>query len=482
MEVIDNNTGELLTPQSAAKTIIQRQEQRKSMFSFFKGAFKIIDPGVVLQTNWHIDLICEYLEACYAREIRKLIINMPPRCLKSNTVTVAFPAWVLGQDPSERFLCSAYSSKLSTKHSVDTRLIIQSAWYRALFPKTLITYDQNEKMKFQTTERGHRIATSVGGTAIGEGGNFLISDDPINPKMAMSEVERESTNEWMDQSWSTRKNDPETSVEIIVMQRLHTNDPTGHILAEESDWEHLVLPQVAEKKQTIVFPRSGRIHFRKEGELLHPERISEATVEGYKKRLGSYGFAAQQQQRPSPLGGGIVKLLWFERYKTAPLKENCFIRLSFDTANKDKEQNDPSVCGIWLTNQNGHHLVDVWKERVLYPDLKRTAIALIHKWNPNEVLIEDKASGQQLIQDLKREMAHFAIIPMEPGGIDKITRMSNESPLIEAGGVWLPEQAPWLFDYEQEIIHFPNAPNDDQVDMTSQFLKRARAPSEIFIG
>jgi predicted phage terminase large subunit-like protein len=475
-------TEESIIPPCAAKTLLQRRIQREQLSDFFLRAFAVVNPGVAYKHNWHVDLICEYLEATKEGEIQKLIINIPPRSLKSNIVTVAFPAWGLGLDPSERFLCQSYSSKLSIKHSVDTRLIIESSWYKQLFPETIIAADQNEKTKFQTTARGHRIATSIGGTATGEGGNYLITDDPINPKQAMSDADRISANEWMDQVWSSRKDDPDSAVEIMVMQRLHVDDPTGHLLAEDKSWTHLVIPQEAESRTTIIFPMSGREFVRERGDLIQPDRVSESVVAEFKVRLGSYGWSAQHQQRPAPAGGGIVRVSWFQRYKTPPAKETApKIRISLDTGAKDKEVNDPSVAGIWFSNMAGHYLVDIWKDRVVYPDLKRTVIGLLEKWRPNECLIEDKGSGQQLIQDLLLE-TNFAIIPMEPKGIDKVTRMANESPVIEAGQVWLPEQAEWLFDYEQEMMNFPNVTHDDQVDMTSQFLKRARAPSEIFIG
>lgn len=468
--------------QWCAKTIIQRREQRRHMVDFFQPAFHIVDPGALYLHNWHVDLMCEYLEAAWEREITKLAINVPPRSLKSNIVTVGFPAWGLGRNASEKFLCQAYSAKLSVKHSVDCRLILENPWYQRLFPGTIIAPDQNEKAKFQTTARGHRIATSIGGTLTGEGGNFLITDDPVDPKRAMSEADRTTANEWMDQTWSTRKDDPNNSVEIIVMQRLHTEDPTGHLLSEDKSWEHLVLPQVAEKKTIIIFPISKREVVREKDSLLHPERVDQKAVDGMKTRLGSYGFSAQQQQKPAPAGGGIIKLPWFRRYKTPPAETNIIKKtLSLDTAIKDKEINDPSACLMFVETDAGYFIVDVWKDRVIYPDLKRTTKALIEKWSPNETLIEDKGSGQQLLQDLRRE-TNYAVIAMEPGGLDKVTRMSNESPVIEAGQVWLPEESPWLFDLEQEILNFPNAAHDDQVDTLSQFLKRQREPSEIFIG
>jgi len=419
------------------------------------------------------------LEAAANKEINKLIINIPPRCLKSNLCTVAFPAWLLAIRPDERIMCASYSSSLSVKHSVDSRLIIGSEWYKQTFPKTILAHDQNAKHKFQTTERGQRVATSVGGSATGDGGNYLILDDPQNPKMAQSKAERDSSNEWIDQTWSSRKNDPKTAVEIIVMQRLHTNDACGKC---DDSWTKLVIPQKSESDQLITFP-SGKIKTRIKDELLHDDRIGVKEVADFKKRLGSYGFASQQQQRPAPQGGGLIKVGWFKRYKTPPaLQSDHKIVISLDTANKDKDLNDPSVATVWQINKENFYLLDVWVDRVIYPDLKHKVIGLIEKWKPNEVLIEDKASGQQLLQDFRRD-TRYPVIAMEPSGQgDKVVRMSNESPVIEAGSVWLPESASWLFDYEYELQNFPNAEHDDQVDATSQFLRRQREYAEIFVG
>lgn len=471
---------------TAARTILQRREQRKSMSAFFLWAFKVVDPSAQYKHNWHIDLIAEYLEALWEGEIKRLCVNIPPRFMKSNLITVAFPAWGLGKDPTEKFMCCSYSNTLSKKHSMDTRLLLEHEEYAQLFPGTVIAKDQNEKSKFQTTKRGHRIATSVdGGFATGDGGNFLIADDPANPKKAASELERNTINEWLDQTWSSRLNDPDTGREIMVMQRLHMDDPTGHIVDES--WEHLVLPLEAEKKTVITFPRSGRIIERQEGELLHPERLNAEHVAAIKERLGSYGFSSQYQQRPSPVGGGIVKIKWFRRFGEPPAPEAISkIWISIDTATKDKEVNDPTGVEVWAETKEGYHLIEWISERLLYPDLKRKIIAVANKYNnydvPMELLIEDKGNGSALIADL-RENTSYAIIPMEPTGQgDKVVRMVNESAVVESGKCLLPEEAHWLFDWELEVENFPNAPHDEAIDTMSQFLRRVRQPSEIYIG
>jgi predicted phage terminase large subunit-like protein len=452
---------------------------RKRLAPFVKHAFQTVDPGTKYKHNWHIDLICAYLEALTFGELgsQKLIINIPPRFLKSIIVTVAWPAWLLGRDPSEQILTSSYSSKLSVDHCMSCRLVTQSPWYRATFPDVELASDQNEKSRFKTTEQGLRAATSVGGASTGMGGNFLIVDDPLDPERAASEAERTTANNWIDQTWSSRKNDPETAAEVVVMQRLHQNDVTGHLL-EQGGWEHLKVPQEATVQE--YFSIRDFKHCRKPGELLHPERMGQEHVDDARRRLGTSGYEAQQQQEPTPPGGDMVKLDWFRRYRTAPARSEVeFLRFSLDTAYKEKDLNDPSVVGVWGLYQNVHYLLYVWRDRVGYPKLRHVVKNMAAQWHPDEIIIEDKASGQSLAQDLAED--GWPAIPIKPEG-DKVVRMDNQAPMIEAGLVAVPEQAPWLHKYEQELLHFPRGEHDDQVDMTSQYLKRAKEPGEMLIG
>lgn len=437
---------------------------RERLSSFIQRSFLTVDPGATYLHNWHIDLIAEYLEACTNRDIKRLIINIPPRYMKSIAVSVAWPAWVLGKQPSAKFLASSYSDKLSLKHSVDCRLVVQSRWYRRAFPGVQLVKDQNEKSKFVTTARGHRIATSTGGTATGEGGDFLIVDDPHDPRRAESTVEREKTLEWFDQTFYSRLNDKKNGVIVVVMQRLHEKDLSGHLLAQ-GGWEHLKVPAVAESKTIIDFGSISKV--REPGDILHPAREGTAEIEKTKKALGTYGFAGQYQQEPVPAEGGMIKKPWVSRYRTPPANPIRIVQ-SWDTAYKPGQLNDPSVCTTWAETKLAYYLLDVWRDRVEYPRLKSTVKSLAEKWNPSAVLIEDKASGQSLIQEL-RETTRLPVVAIEPEG-DKLTRMSAQSAKFEAGKVIIPESAPWLPDYERELFTFPLAEHDDQVDSTSQFL------------
>lgn len=441
---------------------------RYRLAAFTRKVFNTVDPGAAYKHNWHIDLIAEYLEACTRREITRLIINIPPRSLKSISVTVAWPAWLLGHTPAERVLAASYAESLSLKHSTDCRLIIQSDWYRRIFPQTILAGDQNEKRKFVTTARGQRFATSVGASAVGEGGNFLIIDDPLSPAQALSDKERVTANTWFDQTFYSRLDDKQNGVIVLVMQRLHADDLSGHLLAK-GGWEHLCVPLVAETKTIIDF---GRVKVTREpGELLHPNRMDAAAVEREKTELGSYAFAGQYQQRPAPAEGGIFKATWFKRYDKPREKYQRIVQ-SWDTAIKADQIHDPSVRTVWGVHEAGYDLLHVMVKRLEYPDLKRTLYSDAEAWKADAILVEDKGSGQQLIQDARREttLPVIAILPMA----DKTTRASAVSATVEAGKVFLPTHATWLTDYESEMLTFPNATHDDQVDSTTQFLKWER--------
>jgi predicted phage terminase large subunit-like protein len=431
--------------------------------TFIGKTFQSVDPGTRYLDNWHISLIAEYLEAARRGKFTRLIINMPPRALKSICVSVAWPAWLLGHNPSSRIMAASYSAPLAVKHSLDCRMVLQSSWYKQVFPNVQIARDQNEKYKFMTTARGFRFATSVGGTTTGEGGNFLILDDPLSPAQAMSATTRDMANHWFDHTFASRLNDKEKGVIVLVMQRLHPQDLTGYLLAK-GGWTHLCLPAVATARETHDF-RTVK-HVRDVGELLHKERESAALIERAKIELGSAAFAAQYQQNPLSEESAMVRPWWFKRYLVAPASER--IVQSWDTAIKSEAHHDATVCLTFCEHEGKSYLLDAEMLRVEYPELKRAFMMLTEKWKPQAILIEDRASGQQLIQDARRE-TQLPIIARNPKS-DKITRFAAVSALIEAGRVLLPEQAQWLADFEAEIFGFPNVPHEDQVDALTQYL------------
>lgn len=442
---------------------------RQDLSSFVAKTFATVSPGVRYLPNWHIDLICAHLAAASEGRIKRLIINMPPRYMKSIAVSVAWPAWLLGRRPQSKVIAASYSAALALKHSLDCRHVVQSNWYRRVFPAVDLAADQNQKHRFTTTRRGFRLATSIGGTVTGEGGDVLIVDDPHDPRRANSARLRQAALDWFDQTFSSRLDDKRRGVIVVVMQRLHESDLTGHLL-EKGGWTHLCLPAEAEAAETVAF---GPVRVeRAPGDLLHPAREGREEIARTKRELGAQAFAAQYQQRPAPAEGGLVKIDWLRRFDDAPAADRCRrVVQSWDTAFKGGAHNDPSVCLTFAEVEEGYLLVDLWRGRVGYPALKRAALAMADKHRPHAILIEDKASGQSLLQDLRAEGA-LPVVAIRPER-DKVSRLAGVTALIEAGRLHVPRAAPWLAAFEAELLTFPNSAHDDQVDALSQFLNWA---------
>ncbi|MEM7617640.1 MAG: phage terminase large subunit [Pseudomonadota bacterium] len=442
---------------------------RNDLSSFINRSFYIVNPGVIYQHNWHIDVISDYLSDIYRGKLKRLIINMPPRYLKSIAVTIAWPAWLLGKNPSMKIMIASYSQILSTKHSLDSRIIMQSGWYHNIFPNVSLAHDQNEKNKFNTTKNGGRFATSVGGTVTGEGGDILILDDPHNPADIMSDKKRQTTLDWFDQVWLSRLNDKKNGAIILVMQRLHENDLTGHILAKNNkEWELLSLPAYFPKK-TIINSPSNKFIISKNS-YLHEKREGKNELSSLKNDLGSAIFNAQYLQKPHSIKTALVKREWLQRYNILP---NRYIRIiqSWDTAYKTNKNSDYSVGVTIYETHNAFYIADIYRKKLAYNDLKLAIINQAEKFNPTSIIIEDKASGQSLIQELHKQ-TNLPIISSMPKD-SKITRISNIIPFIESGKILLPNKANWLIDFEDELLSLPNSEHDDQVDSLAQAINWA---------
>jgi predicted phage terminase large subunit-like protein len=314
------------------------------------------------------------------------------------------------------------------------------------------------------------MATSVGGVLTGRGADLILIDDPVKPSDAMSESRRTAANEWFDGTLYSRLNDKTKGAIVIVMQRLHEDDLVGHVLTREG-WEILSFPAIAETNEAhIVETTFGRKEFRRQaGEALHPDRESLETLAHIRATIGEYNFAGQYQQTPAPAGGGMVKEAWFRRYRMSECPEK-FDRIvqSWDTASKPTELADYSVCTTWGLKGPNFYLLNVVRKKLSFPDLKRAVVEQDRLFNPEVILIEDKASGTQLIQDLI-EAGLSRVTRYKPEG-DKIMRLHAQTATIENGFVHLPEEAHWLADYISELTMFPAGRHDDQVDSTAQAL------------
>lgn len=440
---------------------------RNDLSIFIEKCFNDVSPGNKYLHNWHIDLIASYLEKCRRGGITRLIINMPPRYMKSICASVAFTAWLLGKDPASKIICASYGQELANKHARDTRSIMQSEWYLNLFP-TRLSRDKLSVEEFMTTRGGTRLATSVGGVLTGRGGDFIIIDDPLKPIDAISDAQRNQVNQWYDGTVYSRLNNKNTGCIILIMQRLHEDDLSGHVQKHEG-WVTLSLPAIAETDEIHNYHTSfgSHRHVRPVGSALHPEFESLEILAKQRLVLGEYNFAGQYQQQPAPMGGGMVKTAWFARY-TEQLPQYERIIQSWDTANKTTDLSDYSVCTTWGIKDKKYYLLHVYREKVNFPDLKRAVINLANIHRAGSILIEDKASGTQLIQDLRYERINN-IIAIKPDG-DKIMRMHAQTAIIESGSVYIPQNAPWLTVFLHETSTFPAGKNDDQVDSMAQFL------------
>jgi predicted phage terminase large subunit-like protein len=349
-----------------------------------------------------------------------------------------------------------------------------SAWYRRLFPVRLA--DRQAVHDFATTEQGTRMATSVGGVLTGRGADMIIIDDPLKPDEALSESRRNAVNEWYDHTLLTRLNDKERGCIVIIMQRLHQDDLVGHVV-EQEHWEILSFAAIAEADEIyqIDSPLGRRLFKREAGSILHPERESAVTLAHIRQTIGEYNFSAQYQQNPTPVGGAMVKTGWLQYYEPDERPERFSQTVqSWDTANKATELSDYSVCTTWGAHDNRYYLLDVFRQRLNYPDLKRKVQELAKRDRPSSILIEDKASGTQLIQDLKADRVYAITAYQPPAGTDKIMRLHAQTAVFENGRVLVPSRAPWLSEYINELTSFPGARHDDQVDSTTQALDHLR--------
>lgn len=443
---------------------------RRDFVSFLAKVFAEVSGGDKYIPNWHIEAIAWELERIMSADNTRLIVTMPPRYLKSIAISVAWPAWVLGHDPQRRFVCVSYSAELAAKHANDCRSVMQSDWYKRIFPQTRLQKGKMAEMDFGTTQGGGRLSTSVGGTLTGRGGDIIIIDDPIKPDDANSETTRKNVLTWFSNTLLSRLNNKKTGSIVLVMQRLHEEDLAGHLL-EAGGWHHLCLPAIAEEDLEIAIGKDKIKTFR-EDNVLHPERESRAQLDQLRHSMGTATFSAQYQQSPVPAEGLHVKRDWLRYYQTPPEKTvGDQIVQSWDTASKDGVFSDYSVCVTVLIRKREIYMLDVFRAKLKFPDLKRRSEALARKWQANVLLIEDAASGQQLIQILRREGLQGVPRPIarKPEG-DKVTRFAAQSHRIEAGALILPESAPWRGEFERELLGFPNLRHDDQVDALAQLL------------
>ena len=461
-------------PSDAAKELLKRRQARRELLPFCQYTMPSYEAPP------HLTALSDALEAMERGELKRLIVLMPPRHGKSESISLRFPCWYLAKHPEEYIVQAGYAESIALTHSRKARDIFISPEMTRLFPdihhrperagQEVIIPERQAAHEWGTKQGGSYYAVGIGGGLTGRGFNVGIIDDPVkDAEEAESQTYRDRVWDWYRTVFITRA-EPGAAI-IIVMTRWHQDDLVGRLLKLS------LKDQRADQWKVLHFPAI------KDGEALWPERYPLDVLERIRSGQadkpdepgqGSRAFESLYQGNPTIAEGQIVKREWWHFFRQRPNFER--IIHSWDTAFKDKAQNDYSVCTVWGEAQNGYYLLDVWRDKVEFPELKRVAVALYERDLPNLVLVEDKASGQSLVQELQRNTR----IPVLPFKVDanKVARANSVTPLIEAGKVLLPEYAPWLFDYIEELSAFPNAEHDDQVDSTTQALSFMRGPGE----
>lgn len=476
-----------------ALTHVEDELARRSLHQFVQTYWHIVEPDIPFIDNWHIRVICEHLEAVTRGEIKNLLINVPPGTSKSTLVSVMWPAWEWATRVGHRYFGASYSDTLSIRDAALCRTIITSPRYRRAYPQVKLTRAQDQKTNYALEGGGWRLATTVGGRGTGVHPTRKIVDDPHNAKQAQSDAERLSALNWMDQTLSSRGMILDAAT-VVIMQRLHERDVSGHIEQSElykANWSHLVIPMRYEARRAVPTTVLGFKDPRtKDGELLWPTVFTDAKVKTLEAALGTYGTSGQLQQRPSPEGSGIISV---DRLKLWPgeLPALEFILQSYDTAFTDDTANDPTACitlGVFTHNKARRVLLlDIWAEHLDYPDARQR---IIDDWKvkfgepglgrkprrADHLLIENKGSGQAIIQDLHR--ANVPAVEYNPGRASKTQRAHLVAPIIDAGMVYLPESrkkegtaATWAHAFLKQCQMFPRGEHDDMVDCLTQGLR-----------
>jgi predicted phage terminase large subunit-like protein len=404
-----------------------------------------------------------------------MIFTVPPRTLKSILITICFPVWCWLTDPSRRFMCASYSAQLSAEHSVKRRDLIQSEWFQKRWgDRFTLKGDVNRVNQFDNDKTGQMIAISVGGQGLGKGGDTVICDDILNPQEAASDIERTTANNWLDNTVRFRINDPASGMIIIVMQRLHEMDPVGYVQQQEPGrWLHVNVPREAEQTETITFPASGRVFVRPKGDILQPKRCPPNVVASMK--VLRMVWASQQQQRPAPLEGNLIKRSDIKFYggrdpltlkPDEPLPDQFdSVLISADCAFKDLKTSDYVAIGAVGVKGPKRYILEIVNAHLGYSATKDQIRSMREKHKADRVLIEDKANGSAVISELILDLP--GIIAVNPQG-GKTSRLMAVSGEWQASNWYMDRNAAWTEPAITQLITFPNAANDDIVDCLSQ--------------
>ena len=492
---------------------LDRAEFEDSLYAFLMNGWKYIDPAPFAH-GWPIEAVAEHLQAVVDGDIKRLIINIPPRCAKSSLTSVAFPAFTWAQrrksdtsGPGVQFLHASYSQILTLRDSTKCRRLIESPWYQGLWGDRFhLMADQNTKSRFDNDKGGSRLSTSVGSSLTGEGGNIIVVDDPNAAQEAHSEATIATTIEWWDGALSTRLNNAKTGAFVVIQQRLGEEDLTGHILSKEvGEWTHLCLPMRFEPERSFVTSIGWEDPRKEAGELLWPERFGEREVINLERQMGPWTAAGQLQQRPEPKGGGVIKREWWQLWERDTFPSLDYVIASLDTAYTTKTENDFSALTIWGMFSGGEQtaianrvigrdsetismikrtyteehpkamLLFAWQERLELHELVLKVSESMKKFKVDKILIENKAAGISVAQEIRRLYGHedFAVQLVDPKSQDKLSRLYSVQHLFAEGLIFAPDRA-WADQVITQVSTFPKGKHDDLVDTVSMALRHLR--------
>lgn len=490
---------------------IDRSNCEDSLYLFLRGAWKYLDSSP-WKDGWPIEAVAEHLEAVVDGEIKRLIINIPPRMGKSSITSVALPAWTWAQrdrgptsGPGVQFLHASYANQLSLRDSVKCRRLIESTWYQERWGDRFdLNSDQNTKSRFSNNQGGERLITSIGAAVTGEGGSIIVVDDPNAANEAFSEATIQTTIDWWDGTMSTRLNDPKTGAYIIIQQRLAEDDLTGHILSKDvGEWTHLCLPMRYEPERAFITGIGWKDPRSTEGELLWPDRFGEKETTLLEKQLGPYAAAGQLQQRPEPAGGGVIKRDWWQLWPDQVFPPMDYIVASLDTAYTTKTMNDMSAITIWgvftsdsmaqstrVMDANGRPmyvdrtysegapkvmLMHAWQARLELHELVEKVASTCRSLKVDKLLIENKAAGISVAQEIRRlyNSESFGVQLQDPKSQDKLSRLYSVQHLFAEEIIYAPDRT-WADMVITQVGQFPKGKHDDLVDTVSQALRHLR--------
>lgn len=458
------------------KNLVKNAVFRQSFSTFVQKCFYELNPSEKFINGMYIDLLCNQIQSMIEGENQKLIINLPPRYLKSVICSIALPAFILGHNPSAKIMCISYGEDLASKLATDCRTIMETDWYKELFFQTRIRGDRRSSMDFETTKHGGRFAVTISGGVTGRGADWIIIDDPLKPVEAFSDIQREKVNELYGNTVNSRLNDKNTGRILVVMQRLHAHDLSGFLFENDPDFKSIVLPLIAvqDEEWQIKNHITGKIviYKRKKGELLHPEREGEKVVNSYRNSMSPFVFSAQYQQNPIPIGSGMIKQEWITTYQELPKLSK--IILSWDTASKTTETNAYSACVvIGVGKDQKYYLLEVFRGRLDFPSLTRKVKELSDKYEGKMsgkiiTLVENASSGISLCQTLKGKITNLIPVSCKSS---KEQRFDIVALKTEQGELLFPGQyEPWFKSFEDEFLTFPRSLFKDQCDALSQAI------------